>query len=821
MARPKEPKEELRTRLSELKRASGLSFRQLSERSGVSSSAIGAWLKGTNLPHEKDPMLRFVRACYSRTNRDRVKDPQSVRVEGELVALLGKTKLDPASARESRHRKSPVRRPTGPPDAERRYRLEEFRDSAAAVPAESIANQPSRLLASAYQVVPFAYRDQELQELSEWRDDSSHQGPAVMLLHGPGGQGKTRLVMELAGRCPKPNWRVIQAQLGRPPTGDNSPGKKTGRANRVLIVVDYAERWPTELLRELLEEPLLTGSVARVLLIARTAGHWWERLTYGLTLPGSGTAVSEMELLPLTGPREELFRSARSAFAPYCGISDPAVIGLPGNLNNPAFKSILSIHMTALAAVDAYARNTQTPMDPARLSMHLLRHEKEYWDSLHSSYYGNAQIETSRYVIAQAVYVATLIGPLPPDDAIAAIKRAGVSPANADQVLRDHGLCYPTMAFAAGSDTFDENVLEPLRPDLLGEDFLALQTPGHAYSKDHKPDRWASTAVESLLGDPAQTAPDYARRLLEVLVETARRWPHIAEKLRTLLEDRPALIHVAGTSLLFRLADTPDIGPSLLETVVAALPDDSLEFWELAAAIEKRLASYRLDQATEEAERAGIYTNLSAKLARVRDYGPAVTAAHNAIASYRPLAGDSAVCGRALAKALTHLAQCYTSRFLSTDDAHDAAAEAVALWQRLGHESSDQIMVGESFNVLGSILHSLSRAEEALIAYQQSINAYEAATGENDRLVYVGSANLNMSIVCGALERWDDSKQHADAALRSYKSALDAGHKGGGLVGYAKTLHMHAELLWNQNERDQALRTLPPGCRCCFGIGPA
>ncbi len=83
------------------------------------------------------------------------------------------------------------------------YQVDEFRTSRLEVP-------PSRLLAARYQVVDFFGREPELAELATWRDDPG-LGPTVRLVHGSGGQGKTRLAAQFAQRCAELGWTVAQA----------------------------------------------------------------------------------------------------------------------------------------------------------------------------------------------------------------------------------------------------------------------------------------------------------------------------------------------------------------------------------------------------------------------------------------------------------------------------------------------------------------------------------------------------------------------------------------------------------------------------------
>ncbi|ROO60050.1 hypothetical protein EDC02_1904 [Micromonospora sp. Llam0] len=75
------------------------------------------------------------------------------------------------------------------------YRVEQWQPPQPPDP-RTLVDQPSMLLAANNQVVPFtALRDRDRAELAAWRDDPA-RGVAVRLLHGPGGQGKTRLAAQ-------------------------------------------------------------------------------------------------------------------------------------------------------------------------------------------------------------------------------------------------------------------------------------------------------------------------------------------------------------------------------------------------------------------------------------------------------------------------------------------------------------------------------------------------------------------------------------------------------------------------------------------------
>jgi hypothetical protein len=134
--------------------------------------------------------------------------------------------------------------------------------------------QPSRLLAARHEVVDFTGRETELAELAGWRD-APDLASAVRLVHGPGGQGKTRLAAQFAGLSAALGWIV---SVGVHRSYDTTPAagldtQRLGSARGLLVIVDYAERWPVGDLLALARDPLLrTGAPTRVLLLPARPG---------------------------------------------------------------------------------------------------------------------------------------------------------------------------------------------------------------------------------------------------------------------------------------------------------------------------------------------------------------------------------------------------------------------------------------------------------------------------------------------------------------------------------------------------------------------
>ncbi|MFE6848324.1 hypothetical protein [Streptomyces sp. NPDC057686] len=76
---------------------------------------------------------------------------------------------------------------------------------------------PSRMLNARRAVVPFTGRQDELEDLRQWRDSGGRR-LEVRWLYGPGGQGKTRLAARFAAQSARAGWRpapTSSTQLGR------------------------------------------------------------------------------------------------------------------------------------------------------------------------------------------------------------------------------------------------------------------------------------------------------------------------------------------------------------------------------------------------------------------------------------------------------------------------------------------------------------------------------------------------------------------------------------------------------------------------------
>jgi tetratricopeptide (TPR) repeat protein len=637
------------------------------------------------------------------------------------------------------------------------YHLDLFPVAPAAPDHDRARRQPSRLLMARQEVVPFEGRDELLADLSNWLTSRTAQ-ISVRLLHAPGGQGKTRLAAHLA-RQHVAGWQVWRARLPLPTATDGGRLTIDRDAQGVLVVVDYADRWPVASLKALIIDlrllvSRLPGAVPlRVLLLARSAGWWWNAvenwLDTDLDVPADSIALpplgAELSL-------ERIFRSAVGAFrqalrAPVIAVSPPA--GAPG------FDQVLTVHMAALAAVDAHLHG-ETPPEPHRVTEYLLQRERRHWYEWHTR--ADAPLRTTPRTISRAVCVATLSGPLPHSDGVIALRRTGIADSfeTCGQVIDDHDGLYP----AEDPGT----VLEPLYPDRLGEDFLALTTAGGGGESTVDP--WTTDAVARLLSPAPLGRPGQA---VTVLVETSRRWPHVAERLLyPLLRGHSQIALHVDVPTLVRLTELQDVDLGALEEVERALTETRRSDQALGlAAITLRLADHRTRATDDPRERAGVHHGLAAVLTSAGLTDRALAAARTAVEFRREQLAEAAEPDEVgLSISLVNLGTALMG-VGNLVEALETDREAVEVSRRLAAaDPAHRHMLGSALVGLGNRATELSRQTrsadlmaEAFTCTLEAVRLFEQLPERNRTAIHALALN-NLGIPLGTFGRPDDA-EHA------------------------------------------------------------
>jgi tetratricopeptide (TPR) repeat protein len=539
-----------------------------------------------------------------------------------------------------------------------------------------LIQQPSRLLLARHRIVEFVGRDEELASLAAWRDSSDAR--SATWLFGPGGQGKTRLADEFARTSQAAGWKVVTAVhgLGSVLPSQQSVDLSLDKAAGLLLIVDYADRWPQSHLVWLLNNSLLRADLrCRVLLVARTI-----RPLAGLSdrFEELGMNVLPQRLDPVSDgtDRRRMFTVARDRFAACYGLLGSAVADPPADLAGKEYGLVLALHMAALVAVDARSRGEEPPADPKAMSAYLLNRERSHWTRLHENRSDGLACTIPPEFMARATFAATLCGPLGHRSASRILLRLGMD-TFAETVLNGHAACYPAQ--------LPERMLEPLYPDRLAEDFIALCLPGHDLD-EYAAEPWGPATVAALVADEGGEAPEYIGRAMGVLAAAAARWPHVKGPLSAALGAEPRLAVDAGGASLIALADPDlDLDLALLARIADQFPPSRRVDLDLGmAAITAAIAPLILKPTDDETAHLPYYLYLHDRLEAAGDHNGAAAAIENSVRIARKAAArDPGRYAFVLAVALHSLGMCLLKVDVEVEEAIAAEQEAVNILRQL------------------------------------------------------------------------------------------------------------------------------------------
>ena len=479
---------------------------------------------------------------------------------------------------------------------------------------------PAGYLRPEAEMVTFRHR-RELDDLRDWLTSAAHAG--VSLVTGQAGSGKTRLARQLAADAREEfGWRVYWV----PPGGEEqAAGAARHGDSPVLLIADYAEtRDDLGSLLAVISEG--DGPSVRVLLLARSAGEWWQLLVTETDVPLSDTlaAVQPVSLGPLTSPagQEEVFRQALADFAAELGTACPAA-GLPPVGPDAV---VLIVHAAALLAVLDHAAGTAGDANPQGADGvidRLLGHEARYWQHSQNRY----SLGLSPVILERAVAAGALVGADSEPAAAALLAAIGdlADPAVRGKTARWLHDLYPVPAGSAGSEWIGR-----LQPDLVAEKHVVRvlcdrQDLARALLTGLDPQRAAGALT--ILARAALTDPDAAGLISLAL----RSDPDglVIPAMTVAIETNPAVgdqIAAAMTGSRWK--------PGLLEQIAQALPDTSVALAATAAQTYQHLA----DTAADDEQRAPRLGNLSTWLSRLGRREDALAAIGRAVAAYTDLA---------------------------------------------------------------------------------------------------------------------------------------------------------------------------------------
>nr|WP_275563991.1 tetratricopeptide repeat protein [Kitasatospora sp. SID7827] len=473
---------------------------------------------------------------------------------------------------------------------------------------------PSALLRPERETVGFHGRRDLLSDLVNWcRQD----GVEALLLHGPGGQGKTRLVRELARQLVTPSdgadhgrWTAVWLRSDEELTAERlTPLQRTTR--RMLVVLDYAENRLQQVGR-LLAVTRPRELSFKVVLIARTDGDWWDHARE--LSPATAAVLGRAAAIPLPPLGEDpdgrpaLYRAAALAFAARLPAAEgrtpwtALAAALPErDLADPGFANLLTLHMTALADLLDAGGPTDPPKpagrsgligDPGRpddVEQRLLGHEARYWNGLLAARGIPTDQAPDAELFRDALAAVVLLGADTPERVDGALRRV--------RGLADEGNRWKFGDWLAAAYPPDRTGLAHwggLQPDRLAERFAG----GRVLTRRH-----LLPALAAGADGPS------AERMLTVLSRAAGHQPLRAELgpvLTRLCADRPDELALPALAVvpqverpepllaaLEALLDAPGTDIGRLEAWLDVLPDHSYHLGPWAVRLMERLVAHR------------------------------------------------------------------------------------------------------------------------------------------------------------------------------------------------------------------------------------
>ncbi|MFE3267301.1 tetratricopeptide repeat protein [Streptomyces sp. NPDC059215] len=643
-------------------------------------------------------------------------------------------------------------------------------------------SSPAGLLHAREVVVPFQGRTQLLEQMRVW---AGQQGFGAWLVHGPGGQGKTRLAIQLAEELPE-NWVTLWLDPDGPAS---SLPHLAATARPLLVVIDYSEARTTQVV-DLLQAVARHGRVAtiKLLMLARTADDWWKGL-----LAGSRTAETMLdsahvtELGPLAPDAEsqgETYRTAVDTFARALGHlpawrhHDWQLLAsrLPAHPRNDFGPGVaLTLHMTALADLLELAEpSLVSEPDPGGgdgtdAEERFLRHERRYWASTAKA--AGLHPALSMKTLTDALATAFLAGSVESRDADALLRLvAGLSdqPQDRRTQVRDWmASLYP----GAGSGTWDV-----LQPDRLLEVFIGQKLSDAPELAERLVAGASPARVHHMLTFYARAAVHPVRGAgLRVNIGSliVRHPPVMTQALQVATQvERPRAILEALT----RAVRESDVSVHRLAELAGQLPESSQKLAPFAVEIAQRLVDMRRsemelrrrnrkNQSKARSRLAQALSDLSHRLFDVGRWDEALESNSECLAVVRRSAPKHAWGVMPEMASILNNRSRFLRQLGKREEALAASRQAVDIQRRLENDDLGRQILAGMLNNLCIDLRLIGRRDEAVEAAREAV-AIHRRLASKSRDAHLPGLAMSLNNLSVQLSELPASSDESLAAIR-------------------------------------------------------
>ncbi|MFC3966385.1 tetratricopeptide repeat protein [Nocardia jiangsuensis] len=680
---------------------------------------------------------------------------------------------------------------------------------------------PSSLLQARRAVVPFrSGREQLLAELQAW---TAEPGVGVWLLHGPGGQGKTRLAHYFGERLATERWSVLwldPAQL------DGEKLQVLGEVKTpLLVILDYAESRPGQI--EALFEAVASATADRqvkMLLLARTVGDWWTSIAAeSVSAEDITERVHTTRLAPLDSTRAEreaTFEAAVTAFAgtlPFLPETDAhdwerVAAGVLESSRRDLGKgtTVLGVQMQALADLLDTAADLDSTGVGHSPEDRVLLHERRYWKKT----MGTAGLtELGMPVLEDTVAATVVLGPATDrnlDLVIARIPDLADQPAITRRKVRAWLMSlYPgQVATAFGGLAPDrlaeylvgQRILDPARPSIIEAFATSIRDPTRA--------EYFLTVCTRAAGHPTLTA--IGEHLIRWCDRNRANLLPAAVAIATRVESPQPLLTAIERAV-------PVVDMKTLQYLYGRIPQHTQALAPTAIALLQPLVD-RL-RATTDADTSTLawaLSHLTYRLGRLGRREDSLAAAQETVQLCRALAEQRpSTFLPTLATSLDSLASSLDD-LGRREDVLVVAEEAVRIRRALADQRPDAFLsdLAKSLNNLAMYLGDLGRREDGLAAAEEAVQIYRKVAERRpdaSRPTLALCLN-NLANRLGSLGRHGDALAAAEEADRHYRMLAEQ-NPDAFLPDFAMSSSNLGRRLGNLGRREEGLAAVEEGVR--------
>jgi tetratricopeptide (TPR) repeat protein len=640
---------------------------------------------------------------------------------------------------------------------------------------------PVELLQPDREIVPLRGREEQLATLSTW---SGQPGAGVCLVHGPGGQGKTRLVQAFCHRLSSDrNWSVLWVRPGE----TRRIRKMDPCATPLLVVVDGADGRVDDTAALLDFAARNQQAPVKVVLLARSQGGWTERVrekadtVRGACLLSDTLAIALPALETGAEGAEAAYRAAARAFArvlptmpgwtpgaPPAGERHQAPPDAGDHLGSP-----LTLHMAALvhlldasSAAPADGDPATGGADPAgfvaKVENQMLYHERGHW--LRSSVLEQLRLTLSPDALLDVMAAVVALGPQDRSQAEAVLRRVPRLEDQTEDQLRSARTWLESVL--PNSTT---RLVGDLRPDRLAERFVADR---------FRNDRELADAVL------AGATPEQAARFLTFasravtreilgreLVDWCLRHPDVLGRAAIDVATRTES-HAPLLDALDAVVDDPATTLPQLESLAAHLPETTHVLAPWALGLSRRIVGIHRRRAAEDPEslrRFGVaLRQLSTREWRRGYPNDALETVREAIGLWQRAVPLSHPDVRRELGACQHNAAMLCGTLGRRQEALDAARAAVVLLREDARSGDSEALArySKGLSTLADAESRLGAHEAALEAVEECVEIRGSLAARSDRyraLLADGLQDLAVHhMECG----------HREAALTAARQAV-------------------------------------------------